>query len=53
MLYEILSKVMANRLKTILPWIISETQCAFVKDKLILDNVLIAYELVHALKNRR
>ena len=52
-LYKIISKVNANRLKIILPSIISESQSAFVRNKHISNNVLIAYELVHALKCRR
>lgn len=51
-LYKILAKVLANRLKTILPIMISENQAAFVPGRSIHDNVLIAFELIHYMKRK-
>ncbi|XP_010490159.1 PREDICTED: uncharacterized protein LOC104767890 [Camelina sativa] len=47
--YKIIAKVMANRLKKVLPGVVSETQAAFIKGRLITDNILVAHELLHAL----
>jgi cytochrome c-type biogenesis protein CcmE len=42
---KIITKTIANRLKTILPDITSPNQSAFVQGRLISDNTLIAHEI--------
>jgi hypothetical protein len=44
---KIVTKTIANRIKTILPDIISPNQSAFLHGKLITDNTLMAYEIFH------
>ncbi|XP_075654704.1 uncharacterized protein LOC142624852 [Castanea sativa] len=52
-IFKIVSKVLANRLKKILGTIISDCQSAFVSNKLITDNILISFETLHYMKTKR
>lgn len=52
-IYKVVSKVLSNRLRQVLPEIITPNQSAFVPGRLISDNILIAYELTHYLLNKR
>ncbi|OMO67823.1 reverse transcriptase [Corchorus capsularis] len=50
---KIITKALTNRLKLILPDIISDTQSAFVPDRQIFDNSIISFETVHYMSNKR
>ena len=50
--YKIIAKMVALHLKVLLPDIISLTRSAFVPGRLITDNILVAYEFFHTIKNK-
>ena len=49
-IYKTISKVLANRLKPMIHSIISETQSAFIANRLISDNFLVAFKSLHHMK---
>jgi hypothetical protein len=51
-LYKMISKVLANRLRVLLDKLVSHEQSAFVEGRSILDNALVAIEIIHAMKRR-
>lgn len=51
-IYKCISKIIASRLKVVLPSIISKNQAAFLEGRSILDNVLLSHELLHGYGNK-
>lgn len=52
-MYKLISKVLANRLNAILLSVISFSQSDFVPSRLITENILVPYELIHFLRQKR
>lgn len=50
-IYRILAKVLANRLKGVLDVVISCSQSAFIPNRLITDNFILGYECLHKLRS--
>jgi hypothetical protein len=49
-IYKIISKLIASRLKPILSLIISQEQGGFVEGRKIMDGIVVAHEAIHSLK---
>ena len=50
---RIVLEVLANRLKLILPNVISNSQNAFVPNWLITDNIIVVFKVLHRMRNKR
>ena len=52
-IFKLVSKVLANKLKRILGRIISDCQSTFVAKRVITNNILISFEILHYMKSKR
>uniref|UniRef100_A0A803QQ69 Reverse transcriptase n=1 Tax=Cannabis sativa TaxID=3483 RepID=A0A803QQ69_CANSA len=52
-IYKVISKCLANRMKLSMDKVISENQSAFIKGRQIQDNAILGFESLHCLKKGR
>uniref|UniRef100_A0A803PWX1 Reverse transcriptase domain-containing protein n=1 Tax=Cannabis sativa TaxID=3483 RepID=A0A803PWX1_CANSA len=52
-IYKIVSKCLANRLRHSLDQVVSDSQSAFLKGRLIHDNAIVGYECLHVMRKNR
>lgn len=52
-LYKLITKIISNRLKCVLPDVVLPNQTAFVKDRLLLENVLLASEVLNGYHSKK
>lgn len=50
---KIITKVMTNRMKNMLDGVVSECQSAFIPGRIITDNIMVGFEMIHYLKRKR
>ena len=51
--YRIISKVVANRLRPLLAYLVSEEQPGYVEGRQILNNIIQAHEVIHMLTSKK
>lgn len=51
--YKLITKIIANRIKKILPVIIPENQGGFIKGRKILDNIVLVQDAIHSSCHRK
>ena len=52
-IYKIIAKTVANRLKIILHDVIDVSQSAFISNRLITDNIIVGYECLHKIRHSK
>jgi hypothetical protein len=51
-IYKLISKVLVNKLKLVLPHVIFVNQSAFIPNRIISDNILTAYETLYSMQTK-
>ena len=52
-IYKVISKILPNRLRIVMPKLVGETQSAFVSGRQILNGALVACEVVYWLQKKK
>lgn len=52
-IYKVISKVISNRLKPLLPLLISSEQSGYVEGRQIMDGILLTHEIIHSVKHSK
>ena len=52
-IYKVISKVIANRLKPLLPLLISQEQTGYVEGRQIMDGIILTHEVIHTLRSSK
>ena len=52
-IYKVISKVIASRLKPLLHMLISPEQSGYVERRQIIDCIILAHEIIHSLKHHK
>jgi hypothetical protein len=52
-IYKINTKVIANKLKPLLPFLISPKKTNYVEGRHILDGIILSHEIIHSLKSTK
>lgn len=51
--HKIVSKILVNRLKCVMPPLISNSQSSFVLGRQITNNIMVAQEIIHSMKSMK
>ena len=52
-MYKLVTKTVANKLKRIMPILVAPTQCGFIKGRTSSNNIIIAQEVIHKMHHLR
>ena len=52
-LYKLISKVLVNHMKSLLPYVVSKFQSAFQSDRAISNNIVVAFEMLNHMKIKK
>ena len=50
-IFKVVTKLVANRIKAILPYVVSPNQCSFVPGRHSSDNIIVAQEVIHSMRS--